>query len=301
LESWYCVCPGRAGRRCGVGGRSRGRAVFSILKASTLRSNPRSALTVLGVLGGLVLFAVVGALVLGPGSTEIDVFPGVTLGDPPDLGTSGSSQATVIAKNTSGGFSLFGLALSRRTYGVRVQFYAPPDCWSRVDFGDRWPAPFDECSSDIAVEGEVAGLGRASSGHLIVAVDVEVAQKCFDAVSAGDSWPTDASGCIDDLDLTDYREDRSRTSSPTGNPTGSRRHRIDRRRPRRRATEPGRIRFPSVRGLLVVLRPHRPPNTGDRWPSRGLGTSNRHLESGVNAGTTETTGFLPPFAPAPPR
>jgi hypothetical protein len=155
-------------------------------------------LAALGVLGGVVLVAVVGVIALGSGSTETGVFPEVTLGDPSDLGTSGSSQAVVIAKNTSGGTALFGLPFGRKTYRIRVQFYTPPGCWPRIDSEDRWPAPFDECASDIAVEGEVAGLGRAATGHSIVAVDVEVAHKCFDAVSAGDSWPSDTPTCLDD-------------------------------------------------------------------------------------------------------
>ena len=168
------------------------------LGVSTLRSNLRSVLAALGVLGGMVLVVVVGVLVLGPGSTETEVFPEVTLGDPPDLETPGPSQAVVIAKNTSGGTSLFGLPFGSKTYRVRVQFYTSPGCWPLIDFEDRWPAPFDECSTDVAVEGEVAGLGRAPTGHSIVAVDAEVDHKCFDAVSAGDSWPSDARACLDD-------------------------------------------------------------------------------------------------------
>jgi len=140
--------------------------------------------------------AVVGVLMVGSGSTETEVFPEVTLGDPPDLGTSGPSQAIVIAKNTTKGTVLFGLPFGRTTYRLRVQFYTSPGCWPQIDFGDRWPAPFDECSSDIEVEGEVSGLGTAPTGHSIVGVDVEVPHECFDAVSAGDSWPTDITACF---------------------------------------------------------------------------------------------------------
>ena len=163
-----------------------------------MRSNLRSVLTAVGVLGGVVLVVVVGVFVLGPGSTKIEVFPAVTLGDPPGLGTSEASPAVVIAKNKSGGTSLFGLQFGSETYRVRVQFYTSSGCWPRIDSGDQWPAPFDECSSDVEVEGEVAGLGNAWTGHSIVAVDVDVGHECFDAVSAGDSWPLDTRACLDD-------------------------------------------------------------------------------------------------------
>jgi hypothetical protein len=163
-----------------------------------MRSNLRSVLVALGVLGGVVLVGLVGVLVLGPGSTKIEVFPAVILGDPPSLGSSETSPAVVIAQNKSGGTSLFGLQFGSETYRVRVEFYTSPGCWPRIDSGDQWPAPFDECSSDVAVKGEVAGLGTAWTGHSIVAVDVEVTHECFDAVSAGDSWPSAARSCLDD-------------------------------------------------------------------------------------------------------
>jgi hypothetical protein len=59
------------------------------------------------------------------------------------------------------------------------------------------PTSFDECASDVAIEGALAGLGSAPSGDTIVAVDVDVPHQCFDAVSAGGSWPPDANACSD--------------------------------------------------------------------------------------------------------
>jgi hypothetical protein len=163
-----------------------------------MRSTPQSFLAALGVMGGIALVVVIGVLALGPGSTETEVFPDVTLGDPSDLGASGASPAVVVGKHKSGGTSLFGLRFGRETYRLSVQFFTSPGCWPLVDFGDRWPAPFDECLSDVAVEGQVTGLGNAPTGESIVAVDVEVVRDCFDGVTAGASWPPDTPACLDD-------------------------------------------------------------------------------------------------------
>jgi len=160
--------------------------------------DPRSLLRVLAVLGGLALVAVVGVAALAPNSTETQVFPGVTIGDPPDPGTPEASSAVVVGKQASGGTSLFGLQFGRRTYRVTVQFFAAPGCHQRIDFGDRWPTSVDECSSDVVVEGEVTGLGNAPTGESIVFVDVDVVRDCFDGVAAGVAWPTDLPACLDD-------------------------------------------------------------------------------------------------------
>jgi len=149
-----------------------------------------------GVLGA-VLLVVVGVLALAPGSIETEVFPGVTLGDPPDAGTTEASSAVVVGKNTSGGTSWFGLPFGRSTFRIRVQFYTSAECSALLDAGERWPVPYDECPSPVGIEGEVAGQGIAPTGHSIVAVDVEVTRECSDAVSAGDPWPTPADVCAD--------------------------------------------------------------------------------------------------------
>ena len=149
---------------------------------------------ILAVLAGVAVL-VVGLLALRPGTVEIQHLPPVTLGDPQDVGPSGTSAGVVIAKNQSGGTSLLGLRFGRTTYRVRVQFYAPPGCFGLVEFGDQWPAPFAECSSDIPVAGEVTGLGNAPTGESIIGVDVEVTEACFAEVATGTSWPPNVLAC----------------------------------------------------------------------------------------------------------
>ena len=163
-----------------------------------MSADRRSLLRVLAGLGGLVLVAVVGVAALAPNSTETQVFPSVTIGDPPAPGTPEASTGVVVGKRTSGGTSLLGLHFGRQTYRVSVQFFAPPGCWQLIDYGDRWPTSADECASDVDVDGEVTGLGNAPTGESIVLVDVDVVRDCFEAVTAGVAWPTDLSACLDD-------------------------------------------------------------------------------------------------------
>jgi hypothetical protein len=191
--------PGERAGRIRAGSTEAGSTEAGSTEAgSAMSADLRSWLRVLAVLGGLALVAVVGVAALAPNSTETQVFPGVPVGDPPAPGTPEASTAVVVGKRTSGGTSLLGLHFGRRIYRVNVQFFAPPGCWQRIDFGDRWPTSEDECSSDVVVEGEVTGLGNAPTGESIVFVDVDVVRDCFDVVTAGVAWPTDLPACADD-------------------------------------------------------------------------------------------------------
>jgi hypothetical protein len=138
----------------------------------------------------LALVAVVG-LGLRPGSTETEFFSEVPLPDPLD----DPAAAVVVGMYETGGFSLFGLEFGTRTRTVTVQFHAAPGCFDHADFGDPWPAPFEECSSPVTIEGTISGGGIASTGDTIVGVDVEVSADCYDTVGRGDPWPFSAAEC----------------------------------------------------------------------------------------------------------
>ncbi|MCP4965590.1 MAG: hypothetical protein GY926_10170 [bacterium] len=163
-----------------------------------MSSDGRSFWTVLAAVVGVAGVIAVGILGLRPGTSETQYHPGVTLGDPQDYGSSGSSTALVVGKNQSGGSSLFGLHFGRVTHRISAQFFTSPGCFGLVESGDRWPNSFVECSTDVGVEGTVTGLGRAWTEETIVVVDVEVDQGCFDDVSAGDFWPADVPACLVD-------------------------------------------------------------------------------------------------------
>lgn len=143
----------------------------------------------------LAVLAAVAVLVLGfyalkPVTTETRDLPGVTLGPP------ATSTAVVNAKSQSGGTHFLGLRFGRTTYRVSVLFYAAPDCSGLVEVGDQWPAPFVECSSDVPISGELTGLGIASTGESIIAVDAEVTEDCFARVVRGASWPPGDPACV---------------------------------------------------------------------------------------------------------
>lgn len=161
-----------------------------------MSSDGPSFWAVLAAVAGVAGLLAVGILGLRAGTSETQYHPGVTLGDPQDYGSSGSSTALVVGKNQSGGTSLFGLDFGPVTYRISAQFFTSPGCFALVESGERWPTSFVECSTDVAVEGTVTGLGRAGTEETIVVVDVEVAQDCFDDVSAGDFWPPDVPACL---------------------------------------------------------------------------------------------------------
>lgn len=138
----------------------------------------------------LVLVAALG-LGLRPGSTETGFLSHVPLPDPLD----DPAAAVVVGMYETGGFSLFGLQVGTVTHTVSVQFHAAPGCFDHASFGDPWPAPFEECSSAVTIEGTISGGGIASTGDTIVSVDVDVPGDCYDTVSRGDRWPFSAAEC----------------------------------------------------------------------------------------------------------
>ncbi len=138
----------------------------------------------------LVLVAAV-VWALRPGSTETVFHPSVPLPDPLE----DPAAAVVVGMHESGGFSVLGLQFGTVTRTVSVQFHAGPGCWDHASFGDAWPAPFEECSSAVTIEGTISGGGTASTGETIVSVDVAVSGECYDTVALGDRWPLTAAEC----------------------------------------------------------------------------------------------------------
>ena len=143
---------------------------------------------ILGVLvvGALVMFA------LRSTSTETEVLPSVTLGDPQDVEP---TAAVITEKHESGGFSILGLRFGHTTYRMSVQFYDAPGCWEVVRFGEPWPTPFQDCTSRVAITGEISGIGNIATGESIIGVDVEVPEDCYQAVARGETWPPTAPAC----------------------------------------------------------------------------------------------------------
>lgn len=138
----------------------------------------------------LVLAAALAGALL-PGSVETEVLPDVPLPDP----IAEPAAAVVIGRYESGGLSFFGLRFGTVDHTISVQFYAAPGCFDRVKFGDPWPVPFEECSSDVGIEGTISGGGTAPTGETIVSVDVVVPGACYDTISRGDRWPPSALVC----------------------------------------------------------------------------------------------------------
>ena len=155
----------------------------------------RDTKPVLAVAAGVaIMIIVVAVLALRSGTTETGVLQAVTLGDPQDLGPSGTPAAVVIGKNQSGGRSFLWMEFGQRNR-LSVQFYAPQGCSDLIDFGEQWPAAFNECTSAVPVTGAISGLGIAATGESIVAVDVVVTQDCFDDVEIGSLWPPAVATC----------------------------------------------------------------------------------------------------------
>ena len=146
-----------------------------------------------GVIVGVLVVGIVIVFALRSTSTETTVLEPVSLGDPQDFEP---TEALVIGKRETGGFSIVGLQFGHVTYRISVQFFAPPGCFERVDSGDPWPTAFAECASAVPVTGNVAGRGTTATGESIIAVEFEVPDECYEAVARGDSWPSAAPGCV---------------------------------------------------------------------------------------------------------
>ena len=144
-----------------------------------------------GVIVGVLMVGALIVFALRSVSTETEVLPPVTLGDPQD----GPAAAVVVGKHQSGGISILGLRFGRTTYRMSVQFFTAPGCIELVRFGDRWPTPFEECSSTVPIRGEISGGGTAATGESIINVDVEVPEDCYESVARGESWPPAAPAC----------------------------------------------------------------------------------------------------------
>jgi hypothetical protein len=150
---------------------------------------PRSPVGVSGIV--VLVLALVGLAFLGlrPGRTEVrsDQGPVIT---PPDSGA-----AVVAFLRESGGFSLLGLRFTDSTHYVEVKFITGPGCSGLVSSGDPWPTSFPECSSPVALVGEVGGTGVTMSGDSLVGVQFEVPRACFELLAPGMAWPPDLPEC----------------------------------------------------------------------------------------------------------
>ncbi len=142
------------------------------------------------IVGALVVGTLVlGALALGAGGMTTTVTSGSSLaafGDPEDVEP---AEVLITGLHRSGGTSILGFHLGRTTYRVSVQFIAGAGCFELLADGDRWPAPPEECSSPVTIQGEVAGGGRTSRGESIIGLMVETSRECFEMAAVGEPWP----------------------------------------------------------------------------------------------------------------
>jgi hypothetical protein len=149
-----------------------------------------AGLTVGAVLLGVLALGALIVVSLAGTRTETSVST-VTV-DPEDMEP---GDALITSKSESGGTSIFGLHFGQTTYVARVWLITAPGCSDLVESGDPWPAPFDRCSSPVAITGEVAGEGVASTGESLIEVAIEVNAQCYAAVVGGEPWPPEGADC----------------------------------------------------------------------------------------------------------
>jgi hypothetical protein len=159
--------------------------------SGTSREKNATAIFVGVVIGALLIGALLSLAGLST-STETQALPAVTLGDPQDVEP---TTAVITEKRQNGGFSIAGLRFGHTTYRIRVQFYAAPGCYELVDFRVPWPAPHQDCASDVPITGTISGLGIAATGESVIGVDVDVGEDCYKAVARGDTWPPATRTC----------------------------------------------------------------------------------------------------------
>jgi hypothetical protein len=107
-----------------------------------------------------------------------------------------SDTALIIGKSQSGGHSILGVHFGKTTYRAHVGLTTGPGCFDLVDDGSPWPAPFEECSSPVAITGEISGGGVAATGESIIGVAVEVNASCYADVIGGEPWPPEETDCV---------------------------------------------------------------------------------------------------------
>jgi hypothetical protein len=152
------------------------------------------AKTILGIIA-VIAVAVVGFMALRGTTREVVELPTIDIGSPGDTVPSGGPIATVVAKIETGGGGFLWFGGGEPSYGLQVQFFAPPSCAGVVGFDEAWPNPDPACSVAVDVTGTVTGLGVTSTGETIVTVLASVTKACFEEVPLGAFWPPESPAC----------------------------------------------------------------------------------------------------------
>ncbi len=152
----------------------------------------RSTLGTRGVLAlGLLVLGVAGLLWSGLAAGTAEVVND----DRPEVIPTERGVALVAGLRESGGWSLFGVDITKSKSSVEVRFLTEPGCSGLLRSGDPWPTSFPQCSTPITVVGTVGGLGVTPSGDSMVGVEFEVPRACFDRLERGMAWPNPDRAC----------------------------------------------------------------------------------------------------------
>lgn len=131
---------------------------------------------------------------IGLRGTRTEIF----VSDDPEVTVAQDGTAVVDVLRESGGFSLLGLHFTDSTHSVEVKFITAPGCSGRVETGDPWPAPLDECAGPTGLAGAIGGTGVTITGDSVIGVVFEVPRGCFKRLSRGMPWPTEFPECSAD-------------------------------------------------------------------------------------------------------
>lgn len=142
--------------------------------------------------GAIVLVAVVTllALVFGAASRSETVVDDEGTFDPNDI----SEQPLVVDRIESGGFELFGIAITGPDRWLSVGLAVRPECVAQDAGGTRLLGD-GECGDYGSLAGPLTGSGRTREGVSWVAVRIDVDEDCFRAVEVGDRWPPTDPAC----------------------------------------------------------------------------------------------------------
>ena len=142
------------------------------------------------VLGGLLLVGAALVISLAGTRTETSVSP--TALNAEDLEF---DDVLITGKSQSGGTSIFGMHFGKTMYYAHVLLIAGPGCFELVENGNPWPAPFEECSSPVAITGQISGGGVAATGDSLIEVAVAVDASCYAETVGGELWPPNEVDC----------------------------------------------------------------------------------------------------------
>ncbi len=143
-----------------------------------------------GLIVGLLLLGAVLFFSLTGTRTETSVFSPTLNAEDLEF-----DDALITGKSQSGGTSIFGMHFGKTTYYAHVLLIAGPGCFELAETGNPWPAPIEECSSPVAITGEISGGGVATTGDSLIEVVVEVDASCYAEVVGGELWPPKEADC----------------------------------------------------------------------------------------------------------